>query len=124
MKTIIAGSRTLARTNMTNGILECPWKITAVVSGCAVGIDSFAIDYASLANLPLFRFPAAWKSQEWKSYDPKRGYDPKAGFRRNELMAQNAEALLAIWDGKSSGTKHMISMAEKYRLKIYIHLVN
>lgn len=124
MKTIIAGSRTLVMQNVIDGINECPWTITEIISGCAKGVDSYAIELAEICNIPVKLFPAAWKSQEWKSYDPKRGYDPKAGFRRNELMAQNAEALLAIWDGKSSGTKHMISMSEKYGLKIHIYLVN
>lgn len=107
---------------MLRGIMECPWNITEVVSGCAKGIDDCTITWSKQMGVKCHHYPADWKSQEWKSFDPKRGYDPKAGFRRNELMAQNAEALLAIWDGTSSGTKHMISMAEKYGLKIHIYL--
>ena len=28
-------------------------------------------------------------------------------------MAKHAEALIAFWDGKSKGTKHMIDLAQK-----------
>lgn len=35
-------------------------------------------------------------------------------------MAQNADALVAFWDGKSRGTKHMIDLADKYGLKVRV----
>ena len=34
--------------------------------------------------------------------------DKTAGFKRNMKMAEYADVLLAIWDGESKGTKHMI----------------
>lgn len=36
-------------------------------------------------------------------------------------MAVYAEALIAIWDGRSKGTKHMIAMAKKRELPIFIY---
>ena len=36
-------------------------------------------------------------------------------------MAENADALIAIWDGQSRGTKNMIHMAEKAGLKVYVY---
>ena len=36
-------------------------------------------------------------------------------------MAQNSEALLAIWDGKSPGTKHMIEVANEMKLDVYVY---
>ena len=44
-------------------------------------------------------------------------YGKKAGYLRNEQMAQHADALVAFWDGESKDTKHMIDLAEKYRLE-------
>lgn len=38
---------------------------------------------------------------------------------RNEAMAIYADALLAVWDGESKGTKGMIDIAEKYGLDVY-----
>jgi hypothetical protein len=31
--------------------------------------------------------------------------------------------LIALWDGESSGTKDMIRKAERFNLKVYVHLV-
>jgi hypothetical protein len=38
-------------------------------------------------------------------------------------MANNAEALIAIWDGQSRGTRHMIDEAKKRNLKVYIKII-
>ena len=54
-------------------------------------------------------FPADWDK-----------YGKAAGFIRNEQMAQNADALVVFWDGKSRGTKNMIELAAKYKLKVRI----
>jgi hypothetical protein len=61
-------------------------------------------------NIPCFRFPADWDR-----------YGKAAGYIRNETMAANAEALIALWDGRSPGTKHMIDIARKKGLKVYVH---
>ena len=50
-------------------------------------------------------------------------YGKRAGVRRNEEMADMADALIAIWDGSSPGTKHMIEVARRRGLKIYVHNV-
>jgi hypothetical protein len=35
-------------------------------------------------------------------------------------MAKVADACVIFWDGKSKGTKHMIDIAKKYKLKLRI----
>lgn len=35
-------------------------------------------------------------------------------------MAQNADALVAFWNGESRGTKYMIDLAKRYNLKVRI----
>jgi hypothetical protein len=37
-------------------------------------------------------------------------------------MAKYADVLIAFWDGKSKGTKHMIDLAKKYELKVEVVL--
>lgn len=48
-----------------------------------------------------------------------------AGFKRNSEMARYADGLIAIWDGRSNGTKHMIDQANHYgmgeRGMIYVY---
>jgi hypothetical protein len=39
-------------------------------------------------------------------------------------MADYADALIAIWDGKSKGTKHMIDIAKKKGLKVFINEIS
>lgn len=68
-----------------------------IISGMANGADSLAIRYADEHKLTKILFPANWKA-----------YPRIAGFLRNNDMLSIATHLIAFWDGKSSGTKHMI----------------
>ena len=70
-----------------------------VVSGHARGADFSGEKYAQDEGFDLEIYPAQWK---------KLG--KQAGFRRNEQMAEVADALIAFWDGESHGTKHMIDI--------------
>ncbi|WP_276914036.1 DNA cytosine methyltransferase [Aneurinibacillus aneurinilyticus] len=47
-------------------------------------------------------------------------YGNSAGYIRNREMAQSADALMAFWDGKSPGTKHMIDLAKEYGLSVIV----
>ena len=111
MKTIIAGSRTVVDYGiLLEAVVQAPFVITTVVSGGARGADKLGELYAAAARLPLHVYPADWKN-----------YGRKAGFIRNIEMAQNAEALIAVWDGVSRGTKHMIEEAKKHGLTVYVY---
>lgn len=114
MKTIIAGSRGITDyAVLLQAIKCCPFPITSVVSGCARGIDTLGEQYAQENSLKLYKFPADWST-----------YGRRAGYLRNAQMADNAEALLAIWDGESRGTKHMIDIAREKGLEVYVYMVN
>ena len=39
-------------------------------------------------------------------------------------MAKYADALIAFWDGKSKGTKHMIHLARSRNLNVFIYQIN
>lgn len=90
--------------------------ITEVVSGTALGIDQAAIEWAHGVGIPVRKFPANWNK-----------HGKRAGYLRNEEMADYADALIAIWDGESRGTKHMIDIAYRRkldgtRLKVYVYI--
>jgi hypothetical protein len=38
-------------------------------------------------------------------------------------MGDYADALIAVWDGVSRGTKHMIDYSTNKGLKIHIHII-
>lgn len=42
----------------------------------------------------------------------------KAGYLRNCQMAENADALVAFWDGNSPRTRHMIETARAHGLAV------
>lgn len=113
MRTIIAGSRDITDYDIIeDACASCPWEITRVVSGTARGVDRLGERWAKERHIPIDKYPADWDT-----------YKKAAGYIRNKLMADNSEALVAIWDGVSPGTKHMIDLARKANLHIYIHRV-
>jgi len=112
MKTIIAGSRNITELKyVEEAIVESGFTITEIVSGGAKGIDSLGEYYGTKHKIPIKKFPANWKL-----------HGKKAGPIRNEEMAKYAEALIAIWDGKSTGTRDMINRAIKKGFKVYVKM--
>ena len=111
MKTIVAGSRTVRDPAIVeDAIRRSGFSITEVVSGACRGADLMGEDWAFANGIPIKRFPADW------DHDGKA-----AGPIRNAQMADYAEALIAVWDGVSRGTKNMIREARKRGLKVYIY---
>lgn len=117
MRTIIAGSRDITQD-------EFDWEIqylrhipTAVISGEARGADKLGADWAQSKGIPVIKMPARWR-------DDQGMFDRGAGFRRNIEMANTADFLFAIWDGKSPGTKHMIDVATKKGLITQVCLIS
>lgn len=89
-------------------------KITAgysivIVSGGCAGADVLGERYAKENGYSIDRYPAEWQK-----------YGRKAGIMRNAVMADNADALIAYWDGISRGTKNMIDEAWKKGLAVRV----
>ena len=78
-----------------------------IVSGTARGADRLGERYARERGYEIRQFPADWLNDE-----------KKAGPIRNAKMADNADALIAFWDGQSRGTKNMIEVAKRKGLVI------
>lgn len=113
MKTIIADSRTATDyQQLLAAIRTCPWQITEVISGCARGADSLGETWAESQKIPLMRYPADWNK-----------FGRSAGAIRNIEMSRIAEALLALWDGKSAGTEHMINQMKRSGKSVHVHLI-
>jgi hypothetical protein len=113
LRTIIAGSRSITSLRIVaEAIKESGFKITQVVSGGARGVDSLGEEWAKIWNIPVVRFIPDWGK-----------HGKRAGYLRNSDMANYADALIAIWDGKSRGTKHMIDLAKAKGIKVYIKIL-
>ena len=105
-KVVIAGGRDFADYKLLKSkcdLLLQNHKRIEIVSGCANGADSLGERYASEHNYPIKQFRANW-SELGKA----------AGYIRNEVMAEYADAVICFWDGKSKGTEHMINLANKH----------
>ena len=118
MKVIIAGSRDLVLTieQLDAIIKESGFEITQVVCGEARGIDTLGKEWANMNDIHVMSFPAVWM---------KNGvFDRGAGIKRNYVMAKYADALIAVWDGDSSGTANMIMQMKKLDKKYFVKTVD
>jgi glycerophosphoryl diester phosphodiesterase len=111
MKTIIAGSRTINSLRIVETAIEqSALHISEVVCGGARGVDDMGRKWAANGNrVQIKMFPAKWDQ-----------FGKSAGYRRNAEMAEYADALIAVWDGKSRGTKHMIDVATRKGLQVFV----
>jgi hypothetical protein len=103
MKLIIAGSRTFTDYQLLCQTLapERP-RITQVLTGGARGADQLGYRWAWKHQVKHQLLPADWER-----------FGKSAGVRRNHQMAQAGDMLLAFWDGRSAGTRHMISCMQQ-----------
>lgn len=112
-RVIIAGGRNftdyeLLKATMDKLLCNITDEIT-IVCGQAKGADTIGEQYAKEKGYAVAYYPANWKQ-----------YGKRAGYLRNEQMAQKADALVAFWDGESRGTKHMIDLAKRCGLKVRV----
>lgn len=101
-------------------------RILEIISGGAKGADTLARQYAEEKEIPLKEFLPDWdnishpdaivKTNRWG-----KKYDSRAGFRRNRLIIERADIVLALWNGKSKGTKNSIDIAEKLKKNLMIY---
>lgn len=113
MKVIIAGSRTISDPlDIRLAVRASGFVITEVVSGSARGADRLGEYWAEENHVPVKSFLADWAK-----------HGKAAGAIRNLAMAEYADALIAVWDGASKGTAHMIKSARAKGLRIFVQPV-
>lgn len=113
MKVIIAGSRSIKDKQFVyDAIKNSCFDITEVVSGNANGVDKLGEQWAAEHGIKVTVFKPQWDL-----------FGKQAGLVRNTEMARYADALIAVWDGKSNGTRDMIRKASMFNLLIYKEIV-
>ncbi len=80
-----------------------------IVSGGANGADLLGETYAIANKYPVLKYPADWIKHK-----------KTAGCIRNAEMIKIATHVIAFWDGKSTGTKHMIELATNKKIPLRI----
>ena len=113
MKVIIAGCRDVHSISVIESAINRSGyrsRITEVVSGGASGVDLLGEEWAESNGVMIAVFPAKWGV-----------HGKAAGPIRNREMANYADALIAVWDGCSRGTKSMIEEATRKSLRVFVH---
>lgn len=113
MKVIIAGGRNITdQSQIDMAVASSGFTVTELISGTARGADRLGEAWARDHQVPVTRFPAEWDR-----------YGKRAGYLRNQIMAQYAEALILVWDGQSAGSGHMLAIAKALGLKVFEFIV-
>ena len=99
MKLAIIGSRTCPPIDIASHLKYIP---DTIVSGGAIGADTYAKEFAIKHNLKLIEFLPDYEK-----------YGRKAPLVRNKLIVEECDCLIAFWDGQSRGTKFTLDYAER-----------
>lgn len=111
MKTIIAGTRTFDDYDLAEMVLDSIGSvITEVVCGGAKGADTIGQLWAEKNGVPCRFFFPSWNT-----------HGKSAGMIRNIRMGDYADALVLFWDGKSSGSKHMMNYMQALKKPVTIY---
>lgn len=120
-------------------------SITKVIQGCASGTDLISAYAAHCLEIPYVAAKpwenhkgrmggsSGFKNTDAKVYDLMIENASEivnvtgeidfpgnwAYFKRNEWMVDNAEFVVAVWDGSKSGTRHTVEYAQRQRKPVY-----
>lgn len=129
MKVIVAGPRDykdeVVVFKAIDKFVEEHGEIEQIVSGKATGVDTIGEKWAGENSVGVEPFPAEWnnlkqpgaviKTNKWN-----KKYNANAGFFRNGLMAQYADALVAI-DVGTPGTGNMIKQMRELGKIVFVY---
>lgn len=119
IKLLVCGSRTITDMYYVFNCIDSTIEylrvfgcyIVAIIEGQAVGVDYLAGLFAKSHQLELMDdFKPKWNK-----------YGKSAGFIRNKEMVDLCDKGMAIWDGKSKGTTHTISLLRKQNKLIRVY---
>ena len=109
-KVLVCGSRGITdRFWVTYAMSKAPLDYDLIIHGGARGVDSLAGEVAQNSGIPVKVVKPDWNK-----------HGKKAGILRNKEMVDEADAVIAIWDGKSRGTKHSIDYAHSKGKPVYV----
>lgn len=113
MRVGIVGSRKCDGLTLERVISMIPSECTLIVSGGAVGVDTFAREASKVLGIELVEF--------LPDYDK---YGKTAPLVRNITISQNIDLLIAFWDTKSRGTYHIIMSCLNIDVPVQIKSIN
>lgn len=109
MKIAIIGSRKIDHVDLEELV---PKGATEIISGGAGGVDALAERYALAYGLPLTVFRPDY-----------RRFRKGAPLKRNLQIVDEADEVIAVWDGESRGTKFTIDYAYQKKKLLLLKIV-
>lgn len=109
MKVAVIGSRGLSVEHLEDYL---PKDTAEIISGGARGVDKSARDYAIQHGIKLTEYLPEYKR-----------YGRIAPLKRNITIIENADLVLAFWDGASKGTKYVIDHCKKQNVPVKVILL-
>ncbi len=89
-----------------------PPNTSTIVCGSGSDLDSMVQKYAMTHNIPMDILSPQFSI-----------FNHGVVLFRNKLIVQNADLVIAIWDGESVGTKHTIKYARAIGVPVKVYLV-
>lgn len=108
-KVAIVGSRDYPHLGIVRSYVKFLDRSTIVVTGGADGVDKAAEKTALDCGLTVIVHIADW-----------RKYGNSAGPIRNQAIVNDADRVVAFWDGSSRGTRDTIRKAMKAHIPVII----
>ena len=113
MRLAVVGSRNcndydLVATTLAH-YLDRYGKSLVIISGGAIGADKLAARFAKEHDLELIEYLPDWEK-----------FGKAAGFKRNWLIWEEAEAGVAFWDGVSKGTAHSFRISKQQHKPLHV----
>ena len=113
MKYAIVGSRTCTSPKHVFPVLERMLRHgDMIISGGAKGADKLAEQFAKEFEFTIKIYKANWVR-----------YGLSAGPRRNKIIVDECDEVIAFWDGKSKGTKNALGPAREAKKPVHIFWV-
>lgn len=108
IRVAVVGSRGITAVDLSQFL---PRNCCLIVSGGARGVDTIAEQYAKDHGIKTLIIRPDYER-----------YGRSAPIRRNDIIVDNADLVLAFWDGESHGTKYTIDYAKKTGKPVKIHV--
>lgn len=121
MNVAIVGSRSVTKYETVKAaIMKAPWINDVplssfkgnIVSGGADGVDSMAERFAESHDIETEIYEPQW--DDWGNGHP--------AIARNATIVENSDAVIAVWDGNSNGTRDTIDKALDSGTPIYVEI--
>ena len=108
MKVAVIGSRSITNFDISRYI---PPDTELIISGGAAGVDTLAERYADSRGIKKLILPPDYAL-----------YGQSAPLIRDRLIVDNADLVIAVWDGESSGTAYTLSYAKQRGVPVQIYI--